>query len=177
MSLKDVEAAVCEMVGSRERVRLLAAAGSDAEVPPRCPVLRHPTGAASTSEGLRAGHLTPGAWGYVTIVSMIAHRNKPIRVDADALAEWKRKVGIPLDDGAAANAAVRLAAEWREREAEAHASGMFFLLHALQDGHLPVAALGELEIVVKGTDVRVTAPNGATATLGVNRAHWRATRD
>lgn len=94
--------------------------------------------------------------------------NQPIRINSEALAACKQALGIPLSDYAAANAAVSLAATWREREAEAHAGGMFFLLHALRDGHLPVSALDDLEITVKGTDVRVSVPGGSTATLGVN---------
>ena len=101
-------------------------------------------------------------------------RNKPIRIDKEALDRWKEAVGVPLDDGAAANAAVRMAATWREREAEAHASGMHFLLHALQDGHIPVAALGELEITVKGTDVHVGAAGVSFAAFGVNPGNVRA---
>ena len=90
----------------------------------------------------------------------------------DELARWKAELGvIKVDDHAAANAAVSLAATWRELEAEAHASGMHWLLHWLQDGHIPLAALGELKITVKGTDVHIGVPGGTLATLGVNPAN------
>ena len=81
--------------------------------------------------------------------------NQPIRINSEALATCKQAIGIPLSDYAAANAAVSLAATCREREAEAHAGGMHFLLHALQEGHIPVEALGDLEITVKGTNVHI----------------------
>ena len=104
----------------------------------------------------------------------------------DELARWKAELGvIKVDDHAAANAAVSLAATWRELEAEAHASGMHWLLHWLQDGHIPLqdghiplqdgyiplAALGELKITVKGTDVHIGVPGRTFATLGVNPAN------
>ena len=94
--------------------------------------------------------------------------NQPIRIDAEALAAWKQACGIPLSDYAAANAAVSLAATWREREAEAHAGGMFFLLNLLRDGHIPLDALSDLEITVKGTDVRVGVSGVTRAVYGVN---------
>ena len=107
--------------------------------------------------------------------------NQPIRINTEALAAWKQACGIPLSDYAAANAAVSLAATWRELEAEAHAGGIFFLLNLLRDGHIPLAALGDLEITVKGTDVRVGVPGRILAIYSVNPgnigAMLRAARD
>ena len=100
-------------------------------------------------------------------------KNQPIRINAEALAACKRAIGIPLSDYAAANAAVAMVGDLHVRTAEAHASGMFYLLSVLQDGHIPVSALGDLKITVRGTDVSVGVPGGPTATLGVNPAQAR----
>ena len=95
-------------------------------------------------------------------------RNKPIRIDKDALDRWKVAAGLPLDDGAAANAAVRLAATWRELEAEAHAGGAYFLLNLLRDGHLTPADLADMTITVRGTDMHVGVAGVTRAVYGVN---------
>ena len=86
-----------------------------------------------------------------------------IRIDADALAEWKRTVGIPLDDGAAANAAVRLASTHREREAGCIAHGARWLLQLLRSGYVEVDGC---EVHVEGNLVEIGHPNGRTARLG-----------
>ena len=47
--------------------------------------------------------------------------SKPIRIDKNALDRWKAAVGVPLDDGAAANAAIRYATLARQIETQAAA--------------------------------------------------------
>ncbi len=80
-----------------------------------------------------------------------------IRIDRAALDRWKELVGVKLEDGAAANAAIHVAADMPRRELEAKASGMHWLIGWLQDGHADPAALaaGDVEITVTDTKLHV----------------------
>lgn len=73
-----------------------------------------------------------------------------VRVERSAIAAWKRVLGIKIADGAATSAALAVAADIQQRELEAKASGMHWLLGWLQDGHADPAALmaGDVEIKV-----------------------------
>ena len=82
-------------------------------------------------------------------------KNKPLRVDAQALAAWKRATGIDLDDLAAANSAVRVAADLPRREAEAVSRGMNWIVNWAERGLFDMQALrgGDVEIRVEGLEV------------------------
>ena len=83
--------------------------------------------------------------------------NRAIRIDEKALDAWKRATGIELEDGEAANAAVRTAATMHEREASAMASGIEWILHAQRAGHVPST---DVEVVVEGREVRIREVGG-----------------
>ena len=51
------------------------------------------------------------------------------------MARWKEAAGVELDDNAAANAAVRMAADAQGREVAAEALGMQRLAAWVADGH------------------------------------------
>ena len=76
--------------------------------------------------------------------------NRAIRIDEEALARWKEAAGGELDDNAAANAAVRMAADAQVREVAAEALGMQRLAAWVADGHADPAALvaGDVEVTV-----------------------------
>ena len=73
-----------------------------------------------------------------------------VRIDEEALARWKEAAGGELDDNAAANAAVRMAADAQGREVAAEALGMQRLAAWVADGHADPAALvaGDVEVTV-----------------------------
>ena len=81
--------------------------------------------------------------------------NAQIRIDRKALDRWKEVVGMGLDDGAAANAAVNVAADLAQREAEALARGMQWLADWAARGLVDMQALrgGDVEIRVEGSEV------------------------
>lgn len=83
--------------------------------------------------------------------------NKSIRIDAAALERWKLASGIELNDGEAANAAVRTAASLRQIQAEAMAGGIEWILHALRAGHIPST---DVKVTVEGAEVRVAEVGG-----------------
>ena len=95
--------------------------------------------------------------------------NAQIRIDRKALDRWKEMVGMGLDDGAAANAAVHVAADLPQREAETLARGMAWLASWVADGHADVEALrsGDYTIRAAGDRVRVRIGAGHFG-VGVN---------
>ena len=104
-----------------------------------------------------------------------------IRIDPAALAAWKQATGIELDDGAAANAAVRLAADVEARERWAEAYGMKRVIdwvargladpQALAAGDAEVTVTGDLEIHARIGDARfVLGHNSVNARRRVERA-------
>ena len=80
-----------------------------------------------------------------------------IRIDRAALDRWKEVVGVKLEDGAAANAALHVAADMQRRELSAKARGLQWLLGWIADGHADPAALvaGDVEVKVGDTELRV----------------------
>ena len=101
--------------------------------------------------------------------SVLPRDFRPMLGRKQVIDRWKAATGIELDDGAAANAAVRTAANLRQREAEAMARGMQWLLSMIQDGHVP--SRPDLDITVKGDEVRISDPDGGRlwAVVGTNR--------
>ena len=77
-------------------------------------------------------------------------RTWPSGLTREALARWKEAAGVELDDNAAANAAVRMAADAQGREVAAEALGMQRLAAWVADGHADPAALvaGDVEVTV-----------------------------
>ena len=104
------------------------------------------------------GQGIPRLHGYDACVTLASVTNKPIRIDADALARWKATTGIELDDGAAANAAIRTAAGLREREAEAMAYGMRWLIDLIDRGHVPAGP--DVTISVEGSKLTISTAGG-----------------
>lgn len=88
--------------------------------------------------------------------------NTQIRIDREALDRWKAAIGLPLDDGAAANAAIRLAAELPERELHAMRYGMRWLLDLMQRGHLQGL---DMSIEIEGSEIAIRAVEGGIAHL------------
>ena len=101
-----------------------------------------------------------------TVSTMNRPRNKSLRVDAVALARWKATTGLELDDLAAANSAVRMAASMHERRAElradALADGMQWLLDLIQRGEVVPE---EATITRKGMQIVVMNSEDAVADL------------
>ena len=90
-------------------------------------------------------------------------RNKPIRIDKNALDRWRETIAVPVNDGALANAAIRLAASHREREAACIAHGARWLLRLLRTGYVE---LDGCEVHVEGNLVTIGHPDGREARLG-----------
>ena len=85
-----------------------------------------------------------------------------VRVETDALDAWRRALGAQIDDRAAANSALRVAADIQRREKEAMAYGMERLLDWVARGLADPQALadGDVEITVadverRGVELRV----------------------
>ena len=79
-----------------------------------------------------------------------------IRIDGEALSAWKRALGVELSDTAAANSALRVAADVARREVAAEAHGIGRLADWLERGLADPQALaaGDVEITVVGSEIR-----------------------
>ena len=97
-----------------------------------------------------------------------------VRVDPEALRRWRSVLGIEISDSAAANAAVFVAADLPQREAEALARGMEWLTDWVARGLVDMQALrgGDVEIRVEGSTVRVRIGD-AHFGIGSNPTHAR----
>ena len=88
--------------------------------------------------------------------ALMSTQQQQVRVDPEALRRWKAVLGIEISDSAAANAAVYVAADLAQREAEAVSRGMNWIADWAERGLFDMQALrgGDVEIRVEGSEVR-----------------------
>ena len=98
---------------------------------------------------------------YTTRCYSHAMAKTQIRIDRAALDRWKELVGVKLEDGAAANAAIHVAADMQRRELSAKAAGMQWLLGWIADGHADPGALVAGDVEVRVTDTALHVRIGA----------------